>query len=161
MKRFVVGNDVGSMSSVEIAELTGKAHRNVLADIRKLLQTLDDIPHGSHFESRYLDGQGIGRPCYILPPNIVKVMLNRYSGLARVPNRLQEEAALKTIEQVFGVSLLRQYKVLNYRIDGYEPDTNTAYEIDEPEHRCRRGTDSERQRRIESVLGCKFVRIKL
>jgi hypothetical protein len=38
---------------------------------------------------------------------------------------------------------------------------NVAYEIDEPEHRSKINQDSIRQKEIERVLKCKFVRIKL
>lgn len=56
-----------------------------------------------------------------------------------------------------------QYKVLKYRIDGYDPESNTAYEIDEPQHnnKSHQTKDLQRQQEIEDVLGCKFVRIKL
>ena len=33
--------NVKSMSSLEIAELTGKEHKNVMADIRKMLEDLN------------------------------------------------------------------------------------------------------------------------
>ena len=68
---------------------------------------------------------------------------------------------MKTIEQLLGVTLIRQFRVLKYRIDGYDPVSNIAYEIDEPAHKQRVAHDIKRQKEIENVIGCTFVRIKL
>jgi very-short-patch-repair endonuclease len=74
-----------------------------------------------------------------------------------------EEAVLYNIEVVNGITLIRQFKVFEYIIDGYCKKTNTAYEIDEPYHRGAKQSayDENRQRKIEQFLQCKFVRIKL
>lgn len=155
----IVDTTIVTMTTREIAELTGKRHKDVLYDTRKMLEylglTLVD------FSAQYKDSTGRSLPMFSLPKEIYSLILDKYKGLARVPNRLQEEASLKTIEQLLGIKLIRQYKVLNYRLDGYDPDTNTAYEIDEPEHRYKHAKDAERQQKIEAVLGCKFVRIAL
>ena len=150
------------MSSREIAELTGKKHKNVLADVRKLFSDIK-LSEDEIVTSNYKDASGRIHKEYILSTKLYELLLSKYKGLARVPMRLQEEAALKTIEQLFGVTLIRQYKVMNYRIDGYDPESNTAYEIDEPQHdsKSHQVKDQKRQQEIEAVLGCKFVRIKL
>lgn len=41
---------VKSMSSLEIAELTGKDHAKVLIDIRKMLDELNVLADGMHFQ---------------------------------------------------------------------------------------------------------------
>ena len=151
-----------TMSSIEIAELTGKDHRNVMRDIKVMFKDLGDEGGLLSSEHTYTHPQnGQKYKCYNLPKELADLLLTKYKGLGRVPNRIREEASLKTIEQLLGISLIRQYKCLNYRIDGYHPETNTAYEIDEPEHKSKEKQDAERQSRIEAVLGCKFVRIKL
>lgn len=54
-----------TMSSREIAELTGKEHRNVLADMRKMLQELGVQP--AKFSARYKDAKGEMRTEYRSP----------------------------------------------------------------------------------------------
>ena len=51
----VTENAVVSMTSLEIAELTGKEHKNVLADIRNMLEELQLSP--PEFSGVYKDQQ--------------------------------------------------------------------------------------------------------
>ena len=159
MKSLKALNQILTMSSREIAELTGKEPKNVLADIRKMLNELEI--NAANFVATFKAGKNNTYEYFNLPQDLADLLLQKYKGLARVPHRLQEEASLKTIEQLLNISLIRQYKVLNYRIDGYDAKNNIAYEIDEPEHRSKINQDSIRQKEIERVLKCKFVRIKL
>ena len=41
LKNLAIANATLTMSSLEIAELTGKEHKNVVADLRKMLNELD------------------------------------------------------------------------------------------------------------------------
>ncbi|MBK1642315.1 hypothetical protein CKO12_10570 [Chromatium okenii] len=156
-----------SMTSREIADITDKRHDHVLRDIRTMISSLESVKSADstldwHCKSEtYSDAQGKSRKQYRLNEFSYNLMLERYKGLQRVPNRLQEEAALKTIEQLLKIKLIRQYKVLSYRIDGYDPINNIAYEIDEPDHKHNRSKDNDRQKHIEKILGCSFVRIQL
>ena len=53
------------MSSLEIAKITEKQHRNVLRDIEKTLTEVGiDLPK---FESIFLDSYKREQPCYLLP----------------------------------------------------------------------------------------------
>ena len=158
----ITNSDSVTMSSREIAELTGKEHKHVMRDIRKMFSDVK-LSEDEIVTSDYKDVTGRTLNEYILSSKLHELLLSKYKGLARVPLRLQEEAALKTIEQLLGVTLIRQHKVLKYRIDGYDPESNTAYEIDEPQHngKTHQTKDQKRQQEIEAVLGCKFVRIKL
>lgn len=150
-----------TMTSRDVAELTGKRHSDVLRDIHRLLETLSNDFGNGFKSSTYTDKNGIQRPFYELNEDAKNLLLNKYKGLARVPLRLQEEAALKTIEQLLQIKLIRQYKVGDFRIDGYDPESNVAYEIDEPDHRYQRAKDHGREKIIKKLLGCTFVRISL
>ena len=55
---------------------------------------------------------------------------------------------------------IRQFRVLNYRIDYYIPSLKLAVEYDEDEHKCYSYERQEgRQLTIEKELGCKFIRV--
>lgn len=75
--------------------------------------------------------------------------------------KVAEEASLKTIEQILGVKLIRQYRCLNYFIDGYDLVNNIAYEVDEAYHTSNNRADTQRELEITKVLNCTFVRIKV
>ena len=69
-------------------------------------------------------------------------------------DKLQE--ALKP----FDLEGIKQYKVLNYRIDFYIPKLNIAIEYDENEHKDYSYKQQQgRQKEIENSLGCDFIRI--
>lgn len=66
-----------TMSSREIAELTGKQHKHVLADIRKMLGDLKIQP--AEFSARYLDAKGEARECFNLPKRESLILVSGYS----------------------------------------------------------------------------------
>ncbi|MDZ9609906.1 Rha family transcriptional regulator [Escherichia coli] len=156
MENAVVKVEKELISSLDIAKEFGKNHKDVLRDIRAVSGNT-----GIDFvESVYVDAQNRKKCHYIICNQLSDTLRQRYNGL-RFGLSAAEKIALNTIEQVLGVKLIRQYPVLNYRIDGYDPVNNIAYEIDEPEHKYKKEQDEIRQRRIENELGCKFVRIKV
>lgn len=60
----------------------------------------------------------------------------------------------------FNYTLIRQYNVLNYRVDLYIKELNATIEFDENNHDSYRYEQHEgRQREIEKELGCKFIRV--
>jgi phage antirepressor YoqD-like protein len=65
------------MNSIEIAKLTKKEHKNVLSDIRKMLNELDIEP--ANFSARYIDKKGESRPCFILPKRECLVLASGYN----------------------------------------------------------------------------------
>lgn len=78
-----------TMSSREIADLTGKNHSHVMRDIRTMLSELE--LNQSSFGSVYLDAKGEARPCFCLPRREVEILLTGYSVplRARVIDRLR------------------------------------------------------------------------
>lgn len=65
------------MSSLEIAERTGKEHFNVLIDIRKMLKALGlaDLD----FQASYTDRTGRSLPCFHLPKRECIILVTGYS----------------------------------------------------------------------------------
>ncbi|MHA6160995.1 phage antirepressor KilAC domain-containing protein [Pseudomonas sichuanensis] len=70
------------MSSLEIAELTGKAHKNVLADIRTMLDELE--LSWADFSAQYKDSTGRGLPCFNLDREMTDTLLTGYSAKMRL-----------------------------------------------------------------------------
>lgn len=86
-------NTAMTMSSREIAELTGKEHRNVLRDIRTVLVELGGQGGLLSFEHTYRHPQnGLLLTEYLLPRREVEILLTGYSVKlrAKVIDRLRE-----------------------------------------------------------------------
>jgi len=73
-----------------------------------------------------------------------------------------EKQILDKLEKELGIKILRQFEVGGYFIDGYMPDLNLAIEIDELKHKLSKIKEMDilRQKEIENLLNCKFIRIK-
>ncbi|EGO4170445.1 TPA: Rha family transcriptional regulator [Escherichia coli] len=148
------------VSSLDIAERFGKRHGQVMRDIREMAKTHQiKIIETSSKRVNNL-GFSVKSPYILIDHALNEMIVNRYNGI-KLQLSSREKVALDTIEQLLNVKLKRQYKVLNYRIDGYDDVNNIAYEIDEGHHANQVVDDMIRQRRIENELGCKFVRIKV
>ena len=65
------------MSSLEIAELTGKRHDHVMRDIKKMLGELG-VPI-SGVTSYYWDSQNKRRPCFNLDKELTITLITGYS----------------------------------------------------------------------------------
>lgn len=66
-----------TMSSLEIAALTGKRHGNVLADIRNMLDALGN--DCAEFSAQYRDASGKSNRCYLLPKDLSLTLVTGYS----------------------------------------------------------------------------------
>jgi len=86
----VKSSGTSNLTSVEIAELTGKRHSNVMRDIGNMLDQLKI--ESAEFCSAYLDIKGESRPCYSLPPREVKILITGYDVVrrAKVIDRLEQ-----------------------------------------------------------------------
>lgn len=157
--------ETGLISTLDLVNefgLSMRRHSDILRSIERIC-----VSGQYTYEERSIrfeDSRGrLGKPIkyYLIPKELKETLITRFNGGLRLAYAAREKVALDTIEQLMNVKLQRQYKVLNYRIDGYDPVNNIAYEIDEPEHEHKKTQDEIRQRRIENELGCKFVRIKV
>ena len=92
MHRLVI---IDGWQELEIAELTGKRHDNVLKDIRQILDDLEiDV---LKFEAIYLGGNGQERSCFNLPRLECDLVVSGYSAKYRfaIIKRWQEPKASK------------------------------------------------------------------
>jgi very-short-patch-repair endonuclease len=69
---------------------------------------------------------------------------------------------LKTVLNQMNIQIETQYKVLNYRIDGYIEEFNIAIEFDENHHNLEINKEKDllREKEIKDILKCSFVRLK-
>ncbi len=76
------GGDAVTMTSREIAELTGKEHKNVMADIRKMLDELGKTL--AEFSADLPDSYGRLQPCFKLPKDETICLMAGYDVKARM-----------------------------------------------------------------------------
>lgn len=92
-----------TMSSREIAELTGKRHDNVMADINKMLTELYGEEDVLNFQGIYLDAYKREKPCFNLPKRETLILVSGYNTTMRaaIIDRWQElEGELAHVPQV-------------------------------------------------------------
>lgn len=78
------------MSSLDVAELTGKQHQHVMRDIRALLE--QGVAPSNFGRGTYKDANQQVRPCYNLTPKGCLILASGYDALLRekIINRLEE-----------------------------------------------------------------------
>ncbi len=84
------GATIQTMSSIEIAVVCSKKHKNVMRDIKQIFSELKFEP--AKFLSSYIDEQGKTRPCYNLPKRECLILVSGYSTAlrAKIIDRWQE-----------------------------------------------------------------------
>ena len=91
------------ITSIEIAEITGKLHKNVLRDIEKMEESWEKV-NGLKFELvNYKDSKGEIRPCYSLTKTECLYVATKYNDEARAKlvlrwEQLEREKALSGFE---------------------------------------------------------------
>ncbi|WP_434706408.1 phage regulatory protein/antirepressor Ant [Pseudomonas sp. Z1-12] len=100
-----------TMSSNEIAELTGKRHDHVMRDIRNMLSELQITD--PKFGGTYLDGSGRSMPCFHLDRELTETLVTGYS----IPLRHKVIRRLHELEDsqakpAFDIASLNDPKVL-------------------------------------------------
>lgn len=89
-----------TMRSLDIAELTGKRHADVMRDIRNLLE--QGVNERNFALVDYADKKGEKRPCYNLTPKGVLILASGYDAVLRekIINKLEElETARRNAER--------------------------------------------------------------
>lgn len=103
-------NAKGTMSSLEIAELTGKQHSHVMRDIRNILE--QGVSESNFGLGSYSDANGQNRPCYFLTKKGCLILASGYDALLRerIINRweeleLEKKQELPKLPQTFAEAL--------------------------------------------------------
>ena len=81
MNEIAKFNNSKEMSSLEIAEITGKRHADVLRDIRNLIEQGANERNFALVE--YKDKKGEVRPCYKLTPKGCLILASGYDVVLR------------------------------------------------------------------------------
>lgn len=85
-----ISNEILTMTTREIAMLTAKEHKNVLADARIMLESLEiDC---ADFSAQYVDASGKSNPLFVLPKRETFILVSGYSIAmrAKIIDRWQE-----------------------------------------------------------------------
>ena len=111
------------MSSVAIAQVTGKHHRSVLRDIRALLE--QGVNEHNFVPVEYTDAKGEKRPCYQLTRKGCLILASGYNALLRekIIDRLEELelARQKTLAPEAFSALEERVRVLEASVRGLRP----------------------------------------
>ncbi|WP_107839537.1 Rha family transcriptional regulator [Metasolibacillus meyeri] len=73
-----------NISSLEVAEMVGRDHKNVMRDIATILSQLDELkiePISYFVESEYKDSLNRSKPCYLLTKQGCELYGNRMTGV--------------------------------------------------------------------------------
>ena len=76
-------DNVQTMTSLEIAELTGKQHKNLMQAIRKMEQAWNQVTQGNFSLSTYQDATGRTLPCYALTKTECLYIATKFNDEAR------------------------------------------------------------------------------
>lgn len=136
-----------NISSLEVAEMVGRDHKNVIRDITTILGQLDGLkiePISYFIESEYKDSLNRSKPCYLLTKKGCELYGNRMTGIdgtafsvkyidrfnemeqyiqqhvPQDPITLALKAALETREQVQTMQQDVEYLKGSMRIDGIQ-----------------------------------------
>ena len=99
----------GTMTSLEIAEITGKEHKNVLADIRDEISKLGTERAELIFQpSKYKDANNQNRPMFIANVQGILQLGARYSADVRyrLIEKVTKKETIETKEDIFKNDLL-------------------------------------------------------
>ena len=83
MTQIININKVQTMTSLEIAELTGKQHNHVMRDIRNMESAWEKVTQSKFGLSTYKDSTGRTLPCYVLTKTECLYIATKFNDEAR------------------------------------------------------------------------------
>lgn len=99
----MITNTTITMTSIEIATAMDKAHKNVLRDIRKMVEAIEKETGStlSWSESTYKGGNGEERPMIVLSEDLVQTLVTGYKPALRhkVIKALHDVRSANTLEE--------------------------------------------------------------
>lgn len=181
------GQQQQTITSLEVATMVGREHKNVMRDIEKIVKKLEgaDFYSSDYFKySTYINSRNKEYPMYLLTKQgcelyskkligdahfkMVSLVKKHFGGSCEllevfVPER-REICLLHRLKEVLkplGLVITEQYQVRGkYRIDAVIESLGIAIEYDELEHRFKLDSDMRRQKEIEEEHGFRFVRLE-
>lgn len=158
------------IDSLRISVILNKSHKHVLHKIDMLLNTNNNIDD-FFFLTSYKDVRGRNQRKYMITKDGISFINQWYKnpqlaelcGQKVLLNASRFEVSfsniLLPILDKMGIEVIRQKKVLNYKIDFYIPEFNLAVEYDEEQHRFSVESDAKRMDDIRKEIDCKFIRL--
>lgn len=106
MEELIITSNGGRMSSLEIATLTSKEHKNIMRDIRNLLE--QGVAALNFEPGNYKDANQQDRPCYYLTKKGCLILASGYDAKLRekIIDRWEE---LETEKQTGGFQIPQSY----------------------------------------------------
>ena len=83
MKTNIINHTVQTITSLEIAELTGKQHFHLMRDIRKMEIAWEKVTQSKFGCSTYKDATGRTLPCYVLTKTECLYIATKFNDKAR------------------------------------------------------------------------------
>ena len=165
-------NARNAMTSLVIAEVTGKEHKSVMRDIRVIAERIFN-KKGITLTS-YIDKLNREKAMYKVNKKIVSLLnlnyknkyLSNYCGQIYIGEINRFELSFKEMLEeelnVLNIKFIYQYNIDNkYKIDFFIPKHLIAIEYDEQQHYIKgnRIKDKDRENYIKNKIKCKFIRL--
>lgn len=107
------------MTSLELAEIVGKRHDNVMRDIRNEVESLGEEAALIFEESTYKDGNNQSRPCYIFGKDGAMQLALKYDALTRrrviVKIEELEKAQIPTGQNLLALAVIEAQRMLEQK----------------------------------------------
>ena len=126
-----------TLTSMEVADMIGKEHKNLMRDIRGYIKILEDSSNLSSqeffIESTYFNSQNKEQPCYKITKKGCEICANKLQG---------KKGVLFTAEYVERFNDMEQEIIKNLA----QPIIKDSYMIDDPIARAERWIEEEKER---------------